>query len=177
VFSDWQLVQRHPCGVAVVNVVWLIEQLHPLPVLMALFRDKAPVADFIPTVLPLEAVRSAGNSGDSRDIQDVPGSGAAIVSSECLCGVPPCMDELCSLYDTFVQQRQANSDTKRQDPSSQSQPQQESLPDNGTQTSARPGHADAAMSSSVGVENSGDRNHSEILPEPVRPTKRLKAGR
>jgi hypothetical protein len=170
VLSDWQLVRRHPCGVTVVNVAWLVEQLHTLPVLLALFRDKAPVADFIQSILPLEAVRSAGNSGDSRDIQDVLGSGATILSSEALRGVP-CMDELCSLYDTFMQQRQ------RQDASSQSQPQQGSLPGNGTQSSAGPGDPGAAVGSSIGIANIRDANHSEILAEAVRPIKRLKAGR
>jgi hypothetical protein len=170
VFSDWQLVRRHPCGVTVVNVVWLVEQLHTLPVLLALFRDKAPVADFIQSILPIEAARNSGNSADSRDIQNVPESSATIRCSEGLCGVS-CMDELYSLYDTFMQQRQ------RQDASSQSQPQQGSLPGNGTQSSAGPGDTGAAVSSSVGTANTRDANHSEILAEAVRPTKRLKAGR
>jgi hypothetical protein len=171
VFSDWQLVRRHPCGVTVVNVVWLIEQLHTPPVLLALFRDKAPVADFIQSILPLEAARNSGNSGGSRDIQDVLGSGATILCNEALREVP-CMDELCSLYDTFMQQRQ------RQDALSQSQPQLGSLPGNGTQSSAGPGDPGAAVSSSVGgIVNIRDANHSEILADAVRPTKRLKAGR
>jgi hypothetical protein len=170
VFSDWQLVRRHPCGVTVVNVVWLIEQLHTFPVLLAMFRDKAPVADFIQSILPLEAARNSGNSGDSRDIQDVPESSATILCSEALREVP-CMDELCSLYDTFMQQRQ------RQDASTQSQPQQGSLPGNGTQSSAGPGDPGAAVSSSIGIANIRDANHSEILADAVRPTKRLKVGR
>jgi hypothetical protein len=163
-------VRRHPCGVTVVNVVWLIEQLHMLPVLLAMFRDKAPVADFLQSILPMEAARNSGNSGDSRDMQNVPESSATISSSYGSCGVP-CMDELCSLYDTFMQQRQ------RQDASSLSQPQQGSLPGNGTQSSAGPGDPRAAVGSSVGIANIRDANHSEILAEAGRPTKRLKAGR
>ena len=64
-FSDWTLVHRHPCGVPLANAVWVIEQLHPFPVLFSLLEEITSLAEFL-QFLEVEKIPSSPIN-ESRD--------------------------------------------------------------------------------------------------------------
>jgi hypothetical protein len=85
--SEWTLVRRHPCGVAQVNLVWLVECLFGLEALVGVFREKAPLQDFLRGVTVLTR-----HVEDSARVEQGKNAHAAVAS----------MEELSAAYEAYL---------------------------------------------------------------------------